>query len=216
MPEKAKEASSKKAQTTKGKKLKPGNPDKVCGAKTDHGACQQWKGYGTDHVGVGRCSRHLGATTNHNKKADQEIVETRMRTYGAPIETDPLTAILGEVARTAGHVAWLEAKIGNLVDGKVAKRSADEPILEDTMFGKKPSVWIKLYQDERAHLARVSKVALDNGVAEKMLDIMKSNGRALGEYVAKVLHDPDLGLTAKQLKVAPEIVRRHMQEVLRP
>ena len=112
----------------------------------------------------------------------------RLRTYGAGFQTDPLTAILQEVARTAGQVAWLEAKIAGLQDGVQSKRGG-EAIIEVTMFGKKPTVSMKLYQDERAHLAHVSKVALDNGVAANMLDIMKQNGRALGEFVAAMLHD---------------------------
>jgi hypothetical protein len=192
-------------------RLRPRDPAKVCGAKTPNGPCQQWKGFKTSHPGTGRCNRHGGSTPNQTKAADQEIVETRMRTYGAPVEMDPLTAILQEVARTAGHVAWLDAKIAGLTD-KGGRRSGD--IIEDTMFGKKPSVWIKIYQDERAHLTRVSKVALDNGVAEKMLDVIRQNGRALGEFVAAVLHDPDLGLTSDQLKTASGVVQRHMQKAL--
>ena len=195
------------------RKLKPRDPKKVCGAKTPNGPCQQWKGFKTSHPGTGRCNRHGGSTPNQTKAADQEIVEARMRTYGAPIETDPLTAILQEVARSAGHVAWLESKIAGLRDGVQTKRGG-EAIIEVTMFGKKPTVWMKLYQDERAHLARASKVALDNGVAEKMLDVMKQNGRALGEFVAAVLHDNELGLTTEQLKAAPGVVQRHMQNAL--
>jgi len=79
------------------------------------------------------------------------------------------------------------------------------------MFGKKPTVWMKLYQDERAHLTRMSKVALDNGVAEKMLDVMKQNGWALGEFVA-VLHDERLALSAEQMEAAKTVVQELMQK----
>jgi hypothetical protein len=98
----AKKPASKKAGSTKGKKLRPRDPEKVCGAKTDHGPCQQWKGFGTDHVGIGSCSRHLGATKNHNAAADRQMVAEHARTYGTPIETDPKAGLLQEVARSVG------------------------------------------------------------------------------------------------------------------
>lgn len=185
------------------------DPDKVCGANTSHGPCQQWKGANTAHKGFGACSRHGGSTPNNQLAADREISKQRMRTYGVPIDTDPLNALLGEVRRSAGIVAWLESRVGDLnEDGQ------GEQLLDKTMFGPKPAIWIKLFSDERAHLARVCKMAIDSGVQQELLDIMKQNGRALGEFVGAVLHDPELALTAEQLKAAVTIVQRHMQKML--
>jgi hypothetical protein len=60
----------------------------------------------------------------------------------------------------------------------------------------------------------VSKVALDNGVAEKLLDVMKQNGRALGDFVGAVLHDERLALTSEQMEAAKIVVQELMQNAL--
>jgi len=51
-------------------------------------------------------------------------------------------------------------------------------------------------------------------VAEKMLDVMKQNGRALGEFVAAVLHDERLALSAEQMEAAKTVVQELMQKAL--
>lgn len=120
---------------------------------------------------------------------------TRRQLHHPRKPQSPLNALLGKVRRSAGVVAWLEARVGNLTeDGN------GEQLLDMTMFGPKVSVWIKTFQDERAQLARVCKMAIDSGVQQELLDIMKQNGRTLGEFVADVLHDQRLALTP----VAPD------------
>jgi hypothetical protein len=39
--------------------------------------------------------------------AEKAVAEQRMRTYGSPIDVEPHVALIEEVRRTAGHVAWL-------------------------------------------------------------------------------------------------------------
>lgn len=79
-----------------------------CGAKGRSGkACGLPAGHGTDHVGVGRCSRHGGATKTHVVAARREQAVRAVATYGLPREIDPHAALLEELHRTAGHVAWL-------------------------------------------------------------------------------------------------------------
>src|SRR4051794_26478174 len=89
-------------------------PKKLCGAKKTkgEGTCRNLAGHRTPHPGTGRCWLHGGNTRNHIAKAETEQAVERMRTYGAPIDTDPLTALLDEIKRTAGHVSWLGEHIG--------------------------------------------------------------------------------------------------------
>lgn len=210
MTGKAKKAASKEARrSTKGRKLKPRDPKKVCGAKTDHGPCQQWAGYKTDHVGVGACARHLGATKNHNASADRQMVAEHARTYGTPIETDPKAGLLQEVARSVGVVAWLELRVGNL-----SEDGQGEQLLEKTMFGNAPSVWIKQFEKERAHLARVCKWAIDTGVQQEYLDWMKDRGQQLGQTFKALLTDERMALTPEQMDAAKTVVQELMQKAL--
>lgn len=60
-------------------------------------------------------------------------------------------ALLEEVHRTAGHVEWLGLEV-----------AAQPPTALEA-----GSVWVELYQDERAHLVRLAKVAIECGVAER-------------------------------------------------
>jgi len=202
---------------------KPRDPDKVCGGKTPNGPCQQWAGAGTSHKGIGACKRHGGATPNHQVAAEKHMAVERMRTFGLPIDTDPQTALLDEIKRTAGHVAWLSSRIQNLDDSQAAYERATEgeeaesvpgvkePLLDKTMFGPKPSVWIGIYQTERQHLARVCKMALDAGVAERQVALAEQQGQLLAEVIRGILSD--LRLSPEQQQQAPVIVRKHLMAV---
>src|SRR5947209_3374763 len=99
----------------------PRDPDRVCGAKTSHGPCQQWAGANTPHKGIGACSKHGGSTPNGIKAAETRMVEERARTFGEPIDTDPKTALLNEVKRSAGICAWLQEQIAVLERGDITQ-----------------------------------------------------------------------------------------------
>lgn len=139
------------------------------------------------------------------------MVDQRIRTYGTPIETDPKAALLQEVARSVGVVAWLEIRVGNLEEG-----GPGEQLLDKTMFGPKLSVWVKTYQDERAHLARVCKWAIDTGVQQEYIDFLKDRGQQLGQTFRALLTDERIGLTPEQLEAAKTVVQELMQKALGP
>lgn len=188
------------------RKLPSRDPAKVCGAGTP--PCQQWKGFKTPHPGIGACSVHGGMTQTHNVKAEKQMATERMRTYGVPIDTDPKNALMGEVRRSAGIAAWLEHRVGQLtVDG------SGEPLLEKTMFGSQPAVWIKLYKDERAHLARVCKMALDAGIDERLIKVAESQAQQLAQIIQAIFEDPRLGLSEAQQAIVPNVVREHLRAV---
>lgn len=187
------------------RKLKPRDPEKICGAGTP--PCQQWKGFKTSHPGVGACNMHGGNLPNHQKAADREQATKRMRTYGVPIDTDPMNALMGEVKRSSGIVAWLEEKIG---DG-----DANSLIQVGEKFGEKPAVLVELYKDERAHLARVCKMALDAGVSQGLLDMVKQQAGAWIEVFNAIIGDPRWAFTEQQKQLAPTIVDDHLEQLLR-
>lgn len=184
--------------------------DKYCGAKKKNGGlCRHVAGYGTSHPKVGRCKFHGGASRNGEKAAERQMVAEHARTYGTPIETDPKAGLLQEVARSVGVVAWLEARVGNLTEN-----GEGEQLLETTMFGKQPSVWIKLYEKERAHLARVCKWAIDTGVQQEYIDFLKERGREIGQMFRDLLTDERMALTREQMDAAKVVVQELMQKAL--
>jgi hypothetical protein len=164
-----------------------------CGArKADGTICRNFAGAGTSHPKIGRCKYHGVPARTTPIAVERPMAEQRMRTYGSPIDVEPHVALLEEVRRTAGHVAWLSELVSDLLhegdgyfesiddDGKRTLRPKTG-LKQIDMSGKfeKPSVWVELYQEERRMLARVCKMALDAGVAERQVALAEAQGEML-------------------------------------
>ena len=193
-------------------------PDsKLCGATRKSGApCKRGAGWGTDHPGYGRCKLHLGRTDNHRKAAQREMAEDAVVTFGLPREIDPQAALLEEVHRTAGHVAWLQAKVAefdadDLVWGVTSEvdRAAGEHAGTDTTRKAGANVWLTLYQSERGHLTKVAAAAIAAGVAERQVRIAEQQGQLIAQVLRGVL--ADLGVAGQPQ--AGAVVRKHLQLV---
>jgi hypothetical protein len=173
----------------------------VCGAQrsgrssSGPGICQNYAGYGTDHKGFGRCKFHGGATPNHTTSAVAAAVAARSGGYGEPISIDPMAALLGEVNRTSGHVAWLAADL---------QRHSDPAEFETRILRK-------LYSDERAHLVRVAKAAVDAGFAEREVFLAEEQGRVLVQVIQAVMGALDL--TPRQRLDARRVVAEELRRV---
>lgn len=64
--------------------------------------------------------------------------------------------------------------------------------------------WLYLYREERSHLARVSKLTLDAGVAQRLVAIAEDQGQMLASAIRAVLNA--LQLTPEQAERVPIIV----------
>lgn len=191
-----------------------GRDNKYCGAKKrqGEGTCTRPAGWGTDHVGIGRCKLHGGRTPDHVKQANVVKAERAVATYGLPREVAPDQALLEEVHRTAGHVAWLGEVVGRLEQGEVTWGLAEEtdaPITDGgggvtTKHKAAVNVWVKLYQDERKHLAAVCRDALAAGIAERQVRLAEQQGALLAGAVNRILEG--LGLSAEQWERVPQVV----------
>lgn len=83
-------------------------PDWYCGApkRQGEGTCEKRAGWGTKHVGIGRCKNHGGSTPSHVKNAVEVQARAELARLNVAPVTDPLTA-LGQIA---GEVlAWKDA-----------------------------------------------------------------------------------------------------------
>jgi hypothetical protein len=74
-----------------------------------------------------------------------------------PLGVTPWEALLGEVRRSAGEVAWLDYKVGTAASD------------DDLAPGGSHHYWDQRRLVARQHMARVSKLALDAGVAEALV-----------------------------------------------
>lgn len=165
-----------------------------CGAnkRKGDGTCGQAAGWGTDHPGTGPCKLHGGTTRAHVTAARTAMAQRAVATYGLPREIDPAAALLEEVHRTAGHVAWLARKVAELRDEDLTWGITQETDKTATMYPgtdtkstARPNVWLELYHRERRHLVQVSKAALDAGISERMVRLAEQQGVMLAQVIRR-------------------------------
>jgi hypothetical protein len=175
-----------------------GRDRQYCGAKKrqGEGCCMRPAGWGTSHPGTGKCKLHGGGTPNHKTAAKTELARQAVVTYGLPREVAPDQALLEEVHRTAGHVAWLGEVVAGLEQGEVTWGLAEETVMpageEDgdggTVTKSKAgvNVWVQLYQAERKMLAAVCRDALAAGIAERQVRLAEQQGSLLAGVIGRV------------------------------
>jgi hypothetical protein len=121
-------------------------------------------------------------------------------------------ALLEEVHRTAGHVAWLAEVVTGLERDEVTWGLAEEtdaPITDGgggttTKHKASVNVWVQLYQQERKHLAAVCRDALAAGIAERQVRLAEQQGALLAGAVNRILDG--LGLSVEQWERVPLVV----------
>lgn len=97
----------------------PFDPSLHCGAHpgADRGPCRATKGRGTPHPGWGHCKHHGGSTPSGIAHAERERTRALAARWALPLDIDPATALLDEVRRSAGIVAWLQQQVTRLIQG---------------------------------------------------------------------------------------------------
>lgn len=199
-----------------------GRDKPLCGGKRrGEGAgktCTRPAGWGTDHVGVGRCKLHGGKTPSHQQAGSKALAAQAVRTFGLPREIDPRDALLEEVYRTAGAVDWLHQQVQALQADDVVWGKTEEVVKDagefpgtDTTYGARVNTWVQLWQQERAHLVRVSKEAINAGIEERKVRLAEQQGSLLASVIKAILGDLDL--SPEQQKQVPVVVPRHLRAV---
>jgi hypothetical protein len=67
---------------------------------------------------------------------------------------------------------------------------------------------MRLWNEERDRVARISKAALDAGVSERRIQLAERYGEAISHLIQGILGD--LALTRRQQAEVPGVVRRHL------
>lgn len=185
-------------------------------------------------TGSDKCRMHLGKKAGPVAAAAKAEAKAAriMATYGLPIETNATQALIDEVQRTAGHVEWLAQRVRELdtdpanledPDGSVRAGNGRHPLVWGVTRIKEgghdggiteeaqPSIWLKLYQQERAHLVRVCAESIKAGVDERMVRLAEEQGRQIAGVIRGILED--LVLTPEQQARVREIVPRRLRAV---
>lgn len=156
------------------------------------------------------CVKH-GARAPQVVAAAKRRIETAQAsraaaTYGLPRVVDPHTALLEELHRTAGHVAWLGELVASLrheddteptVLGDGGSHDPTEPHTSksglkqytrtERFTVEQESVWLRMYREERTHLARVAKDCIAAGIAERTVRLAEDQGRLIAEVVRTIV-----------------------------
>lgn len=152
--------------------------------------CERPAGQGTQHAGAGPCRRHVGRL---GSGTGAWIVA---HAFARTLECTPWEGLLWAVRLSAGKVAFIEAKLGTA--------TCDEELEPNGRLHH----WVKMSELERDKLARVSKLAIDAGVAERLVHQIELEATLM--LRATVLTLDELGLGEDQRELALGIMSRNL------
>lgn len=184
--------------------------------------CSQAAGFQTDHPGYGQCRIHGGITPAGKKaaarQAGREIIQAVK--FGGDLNITNVTAeqaLIEEVRRSTAMVRWLEERIGtwDYDDSEGAVMGGLPRMVGETYRGgmtiTDQQAWMIVYREERAHAAKVAKMAIDAGIAERMVRIAEDQGIMLGTAIKAVLDA--LNLNPRQAKLVPQVVPQILRAI---
>lgn len=192
----------------------PVHPRRCTARRTDGEPCGRWAIAG----GV-VCPSHGGATGRAKAAAERRVATASARaiaqSLGVAIETDPHRALLDEVHRAAGVVAWLGSQVAALdrtaVTFGVTKTVEGGPQGGTTERRAAVNIWVQLYGEERDRLVRAAKAALDAGVEERRVELAEHTGLMIVEMITSVLNNIDL--TNEQRRSADKAIATQLRLV---
>ena len=175
---------------------------KLCGAKTTRGTCRNVAGKGTDHLGVGRCSRHLGSTEKHRIAAQREIAETQAR---KALEAEGYEAIanpVDELLRLGSEVVALK----DILRGRVAMLSDREWAHENDKGDEEIRAIVGAYERALDRCERMLSGLLKLDLEARQVALAEQQAQVIHRVLAGVLTD----LGVKDQREVPGLVRRHL------
>lgn len=159
------------------------------------------------------CMYHGGAAPQVRAAANRRLQRAQMDVDTGQLLTElevdaadrgPTELLLDAVYRTHAMVQVIGAALGGVAvtEFRVGRDGVDRPNVLTEMYG----VWV-----ERA--AKAAKLALDAGVAERLVRVEQDKGQLLAGVIRAVLDDPELGLTPEQRAAAGPVAGRHLRAI---
>lgn len=195
----------------------------LCGARTRDGSpCDKSAGWGTGHVGHGRCRLHGGSSPNAEVAGQVWLAHREALVMGIPLDVHPHEALLECIRIAAGEVSYASERIAELEESeavghvtsrttrplKLEKGAEDMDTMVDELRVDAPQlhVWIVVRQKAMDRLVTYSATALKAGIEERMVRLAEQEGEALVRVIRGVLTE----LGVQDRPEVPSIVRRQL------
>lgn len=148
--------------------------------------CERGAGEGTDHLGHGPCSNHLGNTPVMRQKAHKEAAVEYTRTIASELDINPVDALLWAVRLSAGSVAYWVEQMNRLETG-----------------GTDPALAVAVedaYGRERDRLAKTSALCIQVGLAERQVRLAERQGDLMAQILEATLEH--MGMKPEKIETA--------------
>lgn len=151
-------------------------------------------------------ARQDEAATNLRAKQALQVVGDD---YDPTSTVDPYVHMLRSVKRAAEMVATLELEVSELDRQQwthgVTKTVQDPEGGRTVTAELAVSPTLKLYGEWVDRLAKVSRMVIDAGVSERLVEIEAEKGRMVADILRAVFDDPTLGLDTEQKIAARQV-----------
>ena len=172
--------------------------------------------------GLEVCRIHGGATKRAKGKASRVLETTAAaqatQQLGLKIDTTPQQALLDEVQRAAGMVAYYGQRVAELAEEDpnklvhgVTRIEQREGFQAGTVRVAEPAVnvWLKLWNEERDRLTRVAAAAIKAGIEERRVQLAEQQGALIADAIRRILDR--LNLTPEQLTLVGTVVPEELR-----
>jgi hypothetical protein len=165
--------------------------------------CQQRAGHGTNHPGVGRCSKHGGASPNAEVAGQVFLARREAAVMGVPLDIEPHEAILECIRIAAGEVQYASDRIAELEPSEAVgavvttlrrpmkeEKGGEDPGVEvEEIRHEAPAlhIWIVARRQAMDRLVQYSGVAIKAGIDERRVKLAESQGQMLVQVIRGVL-----------------------------
>jgi len=181
-----------------------------CGAQKRQGApgetCTFAAGWGTDHVGTGRCRLHGGNTRNQRAAARAEKAEQDAHRLLAQLDVQPVADPFAALSRLAGQVlAWQEAISG------IVNNLGDRVRYEGGAGAEQLRAEIALYERAMDRTGSVLGMIAKLNIEDRMARVTERQADALVSALEAAL--AAAGVTGPQADDARKAAARHLRAV---
>jgi hypothetical protein len=166
----------------------------ICGARTRSGQrCRRPAGWGTGHVGYGRCRLHCGATPTGEKAGQRQAAEARalelVAAEGLVPVSDPVAVLTGLAAEAVALVGTFRRMVAELDDVRYSTRAGGEQLRAE----------VALYERALDRAERFSRDLAKLGLEERSVRVSEAQAELLVRLIEDVLTSAELALTHDQI-----------------